>query len=123
MVEYNHFSAIINDGTPSYDRTADGIECDKVIVDDFDSALNSTQLLIDLGCKTLLVSSVDNLSVGKLRSEGYLKALDDNNIPINEDIILRTDSEEDLNSKIEAIFDNNTIDGVLLWMKTTPLRL
>jgi LacI family transcriptional regulator len=34
--------------------------------------------------------------------EGYLKAL--NNIPINEDIILRTDSEEDLNSKIEAIF-------------------
>jgi LacI family transcriptional regulator len=50
--------------------------------------------------------------------EGYLKALDD--IPINEDIILRTDSEEDLNSK--AIFDNNTIDGVLL-LKTTPLRL
>jgi LacI family transcriptional regulator len=106
-----------------FDRTADGIECDKVIVDDFDSALNSTQLLIDLGCKTLLLSSVDNLSVGKLRVEGYLKALDDNNIPINEDIILRTDSEEDLNSKIEAIFDNNTIDGVLLWMKTTPLRL
>jgi LacI family transcriptional regulator len=59
-----------------------------------------------------LLSSVDNLSVGKLRVEGYLKALD-NNIPINEDIILRTDSEEDLN-KIEAIFDNNTIDGVLL---------
>jgi LacI family transcriptional regulator len=29
--------------------------------------------------------------------EGYLKALNDNNIPINEDIILRTDSEEDLN--------------------------
>jgi LacI family transcriptional regulator len=46
------FSAII-DGTPivMFDRTADGIECDKVIVDDFDSALNSTQRLIDLGCK------------------------------------------------------------------------
>jgi LacI family transcriptional regulator len=42
--EYNHFSAIINDGTPivMFDGTADGIECDKVIVDDFDSALNST---------------------------------------------------------------------------------
>jgi LacI family transcriptional regulator len=39
------FSSIINDGTPivMFDRTADGIECDKVIVDDFDSALNSTQ--------------------------------------------------------------------------------
>jgi LacI family transcriptional regulator len=44
MVE--SFSAIINDGTPivMFDRTADGIECDKVIVDDFDSALNSTSI-------------------------------------------------------------------------------
>jgi LacI family transcriptional regulator len=31
------------------------------------------------------LSSVDNLSVGKLRVEGYLKAAD-NNIPINENI-------------------------------------
>jgi LacI family transcriptional regulator len=78
-LEYNHFSAIINDGTPivMFDRTADGIECDKVIVDDFDSALNSTQRLIDLGCKTLLCClPVDNLSVGKLRVEGYLKAFE-----------------------------------------------
>jgi LacI family transcriptional regulator len=96
-----------------FDRTADGIECDKVIVDDFDSALNSTQRLIDLGCKNIaLLSSVDNLSVGKLRAEGYLKALKNNNIPINENIILRTDSEEDLKSKIDAVFDNNAIDGV-----------
>jgi LacI family transcriptional regulator len=69
-----------------------------------------------------LLSSVDNLSVGKLRVEGYLKALDDNNIPINEDIILRTDSEEDLNSKIEAIFDNN-IDGFFALDENDPLRL
>jgi LacI family transcriptional regulator len=50
--------------------------------------------------------------VGKLRVDGYLKALEDNNIPINENIILRTDSEEDLKSKIDAIFDTNAIDGV-----------
>jgi LacI family transcriptional regulator len=113
--EYDHFAAIINDGTPivMFDRTADGIECDKVIVDDFDSALNSTQRLINLGCKNIaLLSSVDNLSVGKLRAEGYLKALKNNDILINENIILRTDSEEDLNSKIDAVFDNNTIDAV-----------
>jgi LacI family transcriptional regulator len=34
------------------------------------------------------------LSVGKLRAEGYLKALKDNNIPLNENIILRTDSRK-----------------------------
>ena len=53
------------------------LDCDKVIVDDFDSALDSTQRLIDLGCKNIaLLSSIDNLSVGKLRFEGYLKALE-----------------------------------------------
>lgn len=114
LQEYNHFKEIINDGTPivMFDRIAEGVECDKVIVDDFDSALNSTQHLINLGCKNIaLISSVDNLSVGKLRADGYLKALADNNIPVNENIILRTDSEEDMKSKIDAIFDHK-IDAI-----------
>jgi LacI family transcriptional regulator len=58
-----------------FDRTADGIECDKVIVDDFDSALNSTAINWFGMQNIALLSSVDNLSVGKLRVEGYLKAL------------------------------------------------
>ncbi|MFB9108876.1 LacI family DNA-binding transcriptional regulator [Flavobacterium gyeonganense] len=114
LEDYAHFTEIINDGTPivMFDRIADGVECDKVVVDDFDSALNSTQHLINLGCKNIaLISSVDNLSVGKLRADGYLKALKDNNIPVNEKIILRTNSEEDMKSKIEAIFDHK-IDGI-----------
>jgi LacI family transcriptional regulator len=113
--EYNHFKEIINDGTPivMFDRIADSVECDKVVVDDFDSALNSTQHLIDLGCKNIaLFSSVDNLSVGKLRADGYLKALENNNIPINENLIVRTESEADLKDKIKAVFDNNKIDGI-----------
>ena len=114
LQDYSHFSAIINDGTPivMFDRIADEVECDKVVVDDFDSALNSTQHLINLGCKNIaLISSVDNLSVGKLRADGYLKALADNNIPVNEKIILRTDSEDDMKAKIDAIFDNK-IDAI-----------
>ncbi|PWB24243.1 LacI family DNA-binding transcriptional regulator [Flavobacterium sp. HTF] len=114
LQEYNHFSAIISDGTPivMFDRIADEVECDKVVVDDFDSALNSTQHLINLGCKNIaLISSVDNLSVGKLRANGYLKALKDNNIPVNEKIILRTDSEDDMKAKIDAIFDHK-IDAI-----------
>lgn len=114
LQDYNHFSAIINDGTPivMFDRIADEVECDKVVVDDFDSALNSTQHLINLGCKNIaLISSVDNLSVGKLRADGYLKALKDNNIPVNEKIILRTDSEDDMKAKIDSVFDHK-IDAI-----------
>ena len=112
---YDHFKEIINDGTPivMFDRIAEGIDCDKVIVDDFDSALDSTQRLIDLGCKNIaLFSSVDNLSVGKLRFEGYLKALEKNNIPVNTNLIIRTDSEEDLKVQMEEVFAKNKIDGI-----------
>jgi LacI family transcriptional regulator len=112
---YDHFKEIINDGTPivMFDRIAEGIDCDKVIVDDFDSALDSTQRLIDLGCKNIaLLSSVDNLSVGKLRFEGYLKALEKNKIPVNTNLIIRTDSEEDLKVQMEEVFAKNKIDGI-----------
>lgn len=113
--EYSHFKEIINDGTPivMFDRIAEGVECDKVVVDDFDSAFDSTQRLIDLGCKNIaLLSSLDNLSVGKLRFQGYLKALEKNNIEINENLIIRTNSEEDLKEKMEFVFANNKIDGI-----------
>lgn len=115
LQEYNHFKDIINEGVPivMFDRITDEVSCDKVVVDDFDSALNSIQYLIDTGCKNIaLLSSIDNLSVGKLRAEGYLQALRNNNIEVNSNLILRTDSEDDLNERIEGVFDNNVIDGI-----------
>ena len=115
LKEYNHLKDVINEGTPivMFDRIVDEVACDKVIVDDFDSALNATQHLINTGCKNIaLFSSVDNLSVGKLRAEGYLQALKNNNITINPNLIIRTDSEFDLKNKIETVFDTNKIDGI-----------
>ena len=115
LKEYNHLKEVINEGTPivMFDRIVDEVVCDKVIVDDFDSAFNATQHLINTGCKNIaLFSSVDNLSVGKLRAEGYLQALKNNNIIINPDLIIRTDSESDLKNKIETVLDTNTIDGI-----------
>ena len=115
LKEYNHLKDVINEGTPivMFDRIVDEVACDKVIVDDFDSALNATQHLINTGCKNIaLFSSVDNLSVGKLRAEGYLQALKNNNITINPNLIIRTDSESHLKNKIETVFDTNKIDGI-----------
>jgi LacI family transcriptional regulator len=113
--EFNHFKEIINEGTPivMFDRIVEEVDCDKVVVDDFDSALNATQHLINIGCKKIaLFSSIDNLSVGKLRADGYLKALQNNNIAINTDLILRTDSEDALKAQAEILFDHQNIDGI-----------
>ena len=66
-----------------------------------------------MGCKNIaLFSSIDNLSVGKLRAEGYFKALESNKIKANQDIIVRTDSETDFDAKAQAIFDDQKIDAV-----------
>lgn len=115
LQEYNHFNEIINSGTPivMFDRISDEVDCDKVIVDDFDSAKDATQHLIKLGCKNIaLFSAIDNLSVGKLRADGYFKALESNNIKVNTDIIVRADAEADFDAKAKAIFDNQKIDAV-----------
>ena len=113
--QYNHFKDIISEGVPivMFDRIADEVDCDKVVVDDFDSAMNATQHLINTGCKNIaLFSSIDNLSIGKLRVDGYLQALKNNAIAVNPNLIIRTDSEDDLKEKIDQVFDNSNIDGI-----------
>jgi LacI family transcriptional regulator len=113
--EYKHFNDIIKDGTPivMFDRIASEVNCDKVVVDDFDSAHYATQHLIGIGCKKIaLFSSIDNLSVGKLRSKGYFEALQKNKINVNMDLVILTESAEDFDAKVNVLFKNHTIDGI-----------
>lgn len=115
LQEYNHFKEIINDGTPivMFDRIADEINCDKVIVDDYDSAINAMQHLIKTGCKNIaLFSTIDNLSVGKLRAKGYIDALKNNKIDVNEDLVALFDNEIKFDEKAKKIFENHNIDAV-----------
>lgn len=113
--EFGHFKNIINTGTPivMFDRVSDEVSCDKVIVDDLDSAFDATQHLIKLGCqKIALFSSIDNLSVGKLRAKGYFSALEKNKMKVQDDLIILTDSADDFDAKAAALFARHKIDGI-----------
>ncbi len=113
--KFKHFKEAMADGLPivMFDRISDEVACDKVIVDDFDSAVYAMGHLIKSNCKNIaLISTIDNLSVGKLRAEGYLKALNDNGSRINEDIIIRTDNTDEFDKKLKILFDTQSIDGV-----------
>lgn len=115
LKEFNHFNTIINEGTPivMFDRISDNVNCDKVIVDDFESAVNATEHLIKTGCnKIALFSAIDNLSVGKLRAKGFYKAMENNGFSIDEKLIILTDNEADFDKKVVDLFKNNTIDAV-----------
>ena len=113
--EFKHFKETISEGVPivMFDRISDEVNCDKVIVDDFDSSVNAVNHLIKLKCKNIaLVSSIDNLSVGKLRAQGYVKALNDNDIVINKDLIIRTDNPDEFDFRMQELLDKHTIDAV-----------
>ena len=115
LQKYDHFTTIINEGTPivMFDRITDEVNCDKVIVDDYESAVNATEHLIKNGCKKIaLLSSIDNLSVGKLRVKGFYDAIRKHNVKVDEKLVILTENSEDFNKRIGGFFIKNKPDGV-----------
>lgn len=112
---FEHFTDCINDDVPivMFDRVTDKVKCDKVIVDDLDSAFDATQHLINIGCqKIALLSTIDNLSVGKLRAKGYFKALKQNQYVLEDNLIILTDSVTDFDKKLAMLLSSHTVDGI-----------
>lgn len=115
LQQFGHFKSIINEGTPivMFDRTADEINCDKVVVDDIDSAINATDYLFKTGCKKIaLLSAIDNLSVIKLRAKGFYKSFESKGLIVDENLVILTDNNEDFDQKLEVFFKNNKVDGI-----------
>jgi len=113
--DFHHITEVINQGMPvvMFDRVANDILSDKVIIDDNLAAFEAVQFLIDKGFKKIaLISTVDYVSVGKLRTEGYLKALRNNNIPIDEKLIIKIEDIKNCSDKIEELLKTNSIDAV-----------
>ena len=113
--DFHHITEVINQGMPvvMFDRVTNDILCDKVIIDDNLSALNATQFLIDKGFKKIaLITTVDYVSVGKLRTEGYIKALKSNDIKVDEGIILKIEDTENFESSIENLIVNNKLEAI-----------
>ena len=108
--DFHHIVEVINQGMPvvMFDRITNDILCDKVIIDDNLAAFNATQFLIDKGFKkTALITTIDYVSVGKLRTEGYIKALKNNDLKVDENLILKIEDTENFEASIEALITNN----------------
>jgi len=113
--DFHHITEVINQGMPvvMFDRVTNEILCDKVIIDDNLAAFNATQYLLDKGFKNVaLITTVDYVSVGKLRTEGYTKALKTNDIPLNEKLILKIEDTENFEDAIEQMLSENEVDAI-----------
>ncbi|MGC4040518.1 MAG: LacI family DNA-binding transcriptional regulator [Flavobacterium sp.] len=113
--DFHHIVEVINQGMPvvMFDRITNDILCDKVIIDDNQAAFDVTQFLIDKGFKKIaLITTVDYVSVGKLRTEGFIKALKNNDLKVNENLILRIEDTVNFESSIEDLLINNRPDAI-----------
>ena len=116
--DFSHITKLLDEKIPVvlFDSVVDTIECDKVTIDDELGALKATEYLIETGCKKIaLITNPDFVTIGYLRTKGYIKALNKHNIAVDERLIIEIDEEKDMKSQIEVLFENedNYPDGVL----------
>ncbi|HEX8270048.1 MAG TPA: LacI family DNA-binding transcriptional regulator [Flavobacterium sp.] len=113
--DFHHITEVINQGMPvvMFDRVSNDILCDKVIIDDKMAAYEAVQSLIDNGKKKIaLVTTVDYVSVGKLRTDGYTKALLDNDLPFNANLIIKVEDVDTCEEVIGQLLEDKAIDAV-----------
>jgi len=97
--ETNHIQKILQNNTPLifFDRKKDIPGVSSVTIDDFRGGYMATEHLIKQGATKIAHFCGDlNLEIYKNRHDGYLKALSDNNLTVDKQFVIHT------NSKIEA---------------------
>lgn len=113
----DHIAVLLKQNIPIvlFDRVADHIDCDKVIIDDLGAAYEATKHLLDEGRKHIvLVSDIEELSVGKLRINGYLKALSEASNYTEQPVVISVTKDDDLEKIIDNLFvSNKKVDGIL----------
>jgi len=113
-----HFKNAIEEGYPivMFDRTSNEItNCDKVIIDDVKAAYKATKYLLELNCKKIvLISSIDEIGIGKLRSKGYNDAIAEYTNYENKPLLITIDHKNNYEKIIKRLFKEHTdVDGIL----------
>jgi LacI family transcriptional regulator len=88
---FDHIDSTIAKGVPLvfFDRVYNTANSSQVIVDDLSGAKDATLHLIEQGCTRIAhLEGPPNLGITKQRLEGYLEALKEKGIPVNQDLIM-----------------------------------
>jgi LacI family transcriptional regulator len=136
--KYDHFQSLIDQGVPLvfYDRICTGVNCSRVVVDDYMGAYTAVNHLIDTGCKRIaFYGSSMRLEITKNRYNGYRDALLNNGLQLDERFIKYCDNRADaeaitpdilsLEDHPDAFFavNDDTAIGVLYTAKHMGFRI
>ena len=126
--DYSHFQQVIEEGFPivMFDRVPKELACDKVMIKDHKATYNAVEHLKNTGCTNIaFVSTHNKLTSTKKRKKGYLKALEEFDLPINKDIVIDL---SDINYKeyekvLTPILEQHKIDGVITTNEATGIAV
>lgn len=124
--DYKHFEDLKKSNIPLvfYDRVLNLPNTDRVIVDDFTGSYKAVEHLIKMGCKRIAhMATTQELLIGRNRKNGYIQALKDYNLEVDEEIILRCDTDKHAQKCIPYLLSlNKIIDGIFAVNDLTAMR-
>tara|TARA_R110000796_G_scaffold104102_1_gene213724 strand:- start:84081 stop:85115 length:1035 start_codon:yes stop_codon:yes gene_type:complete len=114
----SHFKRFIANDTPLVfvDRVPKDLDTFHVVIDNFGAGYKATEHLISQGCKRIAhITAGLEFSIYYERKEGYLKALKDHNLPIDETLIFKVNAvtyEEAEKASYALLNLENPPDGI-----------
>lgn len=113
---FDHLIEIRKQGIPlvCFDRTTDEVACDKVIINDADISFEVVEKFVS--DKRKRIAFVTNLVLGDVsekRATGYRKALQNNNIDFDENLVLRLNYYEIDEAKVARFIKEQNVDAML----------
>jgi len=97
-----------------FDRVYEDIDVSKVTTNDYEASFAATEHLIETGCKKIAYLVINkSISIGKVRMQGYIDALEKYGIPYNDDLIVDCVQDEKINySIIKNMIEEIKPDGI-----------
>lgn len=113
---FDHLVELQEGGVPLvfFDRIAPDFNADQVIIDDMEASYKATRHLIESGRTRIAhFAGPQNLVIGRDRLQGYLNALTEASLPIDNRLIIEADTyEKARNAVIEMIEQGTVPDGI-----------
>src|SRR5258708_22668997 len=97
-----------------FDRVYEDIDVSKVTTNDYDSSFAATEHLIETGCRKIAYLVVNkSISIGKVRMQGYVDALQKHDIPFDDELIIDCSNDEKVNYGIlKKVLEEIKPDGI-----------
>lgn len=113
---FDHFVNLQEGGIPLvfFDRIAPEINADQIITDDIDASYNATRHLIETGRTRIAhFAGPQGLVIGRDRLQGYINALTEAGLPIDNRLIIEADTFEKARNTVGEMLDAGIVpDGI-----------